>query len=112
MVKILDFVQALQDGKAAELADLFSMNAVLHDSSMLKLREEPMHLEGKFAIEMMFHHKFGFNGGGYKIRAIKCRDENRSWYFIFYGGIVVNVTAQIEERDEEGKIKRLNIYPL
>ena len=112
MVTILDFINALKEGKADKMADLFSDNGVLHDSSLLRLGQDSMHLEGKFAVEMMFHHKFGFNGGGYTVRAEKCIDEDRAWYFILYKGIVVNVTAQIEDRDEDGKIKRLNIYPL
>lgn len=33
-------------------------------------------------------------------------------YFIEYGGRVIPVTAMVLEHDKEGKIARMNIYPL
>jgi len=72
---------------------------------------DTLHLEGKMAIEMMFHHKFGFNGGPFPISGIRYFDERIVWYFITYNGKVVPVMATLSEM-EDGKIKRLNIYPL
>ena len=71
-----------------------------------------VHLEGKMAIEMMFHHKFGFNGGPFTIRSVRYKGNDIVWYFIIYQEHVVPVMAYISEVDREGKIKRLNIYPL
>ena len=38
--------------------------------------------------------------------------DNTVWYFITYNDHVIPVTAFLSETDENGKIKRLNIYPL
>lgn len=112
MVSIQDFIERLRLGKADEMANLFDLYGVLHDSSPIRVGQDTMHLEGRLAVEMMFHHRFGFMGGGYDIRAVEIKDDSRAWYFILYKGIAVPVTAQIEEWNEEGLIKRINVYPL
>lgn len=112
-MKILEqFMDCMQKGDAVALADLFDDYGVLHDSSVIKAGMDTMHLEGKMAVEMMFHHKFGFNGGPFKIRGIRYQGESVVWYFITYHDLVVPVTAFLSEVSENGKIKRLNIYPL
>ena len=60
----------------------------------------------------MFHHKFGFYGGPFPIHSVKYLDGNTVWYFITYNEHVVPVTAFLSGVDEDGKILRLNIYPL
>ena len=93
------------------LADLFTDYGVLHDSSVIKAGMDTIHLEGKMAIEMMFHHKFGFNGGPFQITSVRCQGDCVN-YFIVYNKKVIHVTAFICELDSAGKIKRMNIYPL
>lgn len=112
MTTIKDFVEALQNGNSEKMADLFAMDGVLHDSSPLKIGKASTHLDGRLAIEMMYHNRFGMLGGGFKVRSIRYKDDNRAWFFIFYGDTMVPVTAQIESRNEEGRITRLNVYPL
>lgn len=102
----------MQRGDNVGLADLFEDYGVLHDSSLIKIGKDTLHLEGKMAIEMMFHHKFGFNGGPFKIYSVKYQKEDQIWYFIEYGGIILPVTAFLADVSEAGKIRRLNIYPL
>ena len=105
------FVQNMKDGDNVALASLFSERGVMHDTSVLRAGMDVIHLEGRMAIEMMFHHKFGFNGGPFPISGIRYFDERIVWYFITYNGKVVPVMATLSEM-EDGKIKRLNIYPL
>ena len=112
-MKILEqYIHCMQEGNCACLADLFNDYGVLHDSSLIKVGQDTLHLEGKMAIEMMFHHKFGFNGGPFRITSVKHLNDTTVWYFITYNGKVVPVTAFLSEIDSEGKIKRLNMYPL
>lgn len=106
------FIDCMQKGDAVALADLFDDYGVLHDSSVIKAGMDTIHLEGKMAVEMMFHHKFGFNGGPFKIRGIRYQGDYVVWYFITYHDVVVPVTAFLSEVADGGKIKRLNIYPL
>lgn len=94
------------------LADLFNEKGVLHDTSLLKINKDILHLEGRMAIEMMFHHRFGFNGGPFLITNTVHKSEDNVCYFIEYDDKVVPVTAYISEIDEEGKILRMNIFPL
>ena len=61
------YIAYMKEGDNEALADLFNKYGVLHDSSLIKIGKDTLHLEGKMAIEMMFHHKFGFNGGPFKI---------------------------------------------
>ena len=106
------YIACMQSGDNVALADLFDKHGVLHDSSLRKIGRDTMHREGKMAIEMMFQNKFGFNRGAFPISAVKYRNDTAVWYFISYGGQLVSVSAVIEELNEEGLIKRMNIYPL
>lgn len=112
MTILEQYIECMKHGDEAALADLFNEYGVLHDSSVIKAGMDTVHLEGKMAVEMMFHHKFGFNGGPFPIHSVKYSGDNTVWYFITYHDHVIPVTAFFSETDEEGKIKRLNIYPL
>lgn len=112
MTILEQFIDCMKKGDNVALADLFDDYGVFHDSSLIKVGKDVMHLEGKMAIEMMFHHKFGFNGGAFPICGVRHKSEKAVWYFITYNGQVVPVTAFLSEVNAEGKIKRLNIYPL
>lgn len=112
-MRILEqYIDCMQRVDNVGLADLFNEYGVLHDASLIKIGSDTMHLEGKMAVEMMFHHKFGFNGGPFKIYSIKYNGDSQVWYFIEYGDTILPVTAFLEKTDDNGKIKRLNIYPL
>ncbi|MDL2294202.1 nuclear transport factor 2 family protein [Ruminococcaceae bacterium OttesenSCG-928-D13] len=112
-MKVLErYIECMRKGDQAGLADLFSEDGVLHDSSLHKIGQDTMHLEGKMAVEMMFHHKFGFNGGPFPITGVRMKDDNAIWYFIQYNQQVVQVMAYLSEMDEQGRIRRLNIYHL
>lgn len=106
------YIDRMEKADAPGLADLFCEDGVLHDSSFLRLGQDTLHLEGKMAVEMMFHHKFGFNGGAFPITGIRKKSDNAAWYFIQYDHRVVQVMAYLSETGADGKIKRLNIYPL
>lgn len=112
MTILEQYMDCMQRGDCVGLADLFNDYGVLHDSSVIKAGMDTMHLEGKMAVEMMFHHKFGFNGGPFPIHGIRYMGDRVVWYFITYHNRVVPVSAFLTEVDEEGKIMRLNIYPL
>ena len=112
MTLLEQFVDCMKKGDEAALADLFNEYGVLHDSSVNKAGMDTIHLEGKMAVEMMYHHKFGFNGGPFPINSVKFPSDQVAWYFITYHDHVVPVTAFLTEVDDEGKILRLNIYPL
>lgn len=112
-MKLLEqYMECMRKGDNIGLADLFNEKGVLHDTSFLKINKDIMHLEGRLAVEMMFHHKFGFNGGPFKITNILHKADDNVRYFIEYGDTVIPVTAYISEVDEEGKIVRMDIYPL
>ena len=112
MTLLEQYFDCMRRGDPVALADLFHKDGVLHDASWTRVGEDTIHLSGKMAIEMMFHHKFGFNGGPFSIHSVKYVGDNTVWYFITYHDHVVPVTAFLSETDENGKIKRLNIYPL
>lgn len=112
MTILEQYMDCMQRGDCVGLADLFNDYGVLHDSSVIKAGMDTMHLEGKMAVEMMFHHKFGFNGGPFPVHGIRYMGDRVVWYFITYHNRVVPVSAFLTEVDEEGKIMRLNIYPL
>ena len=112
MTILESYIDCMQRGDEAALADLFNEYGVLHDSSLIKAGMDTLHLEGRMAVEMMFHHKFGFNGGPFPIHSVKYLDGNTVWYFMTYNEHVVPVTAFLSGVDEDGKILRLNIYPL
>lgn len=96
---------------SVELADLFDKHGVLHDSSQLKIGRDTMHLEGRMAVEMMYHNRFGFNGGPYPITSVEYKGEDMVWYFITYGDRIVPVCAILSDLTEKGLIQRINIYP-
>lgn len=112
MNTLKQYIECMQEGDAAKLADLFCDNCVLHDSSQIKVGRDTLHLEGKMSVEMMFHHRFGFNGGPFPITGVRYKGDNTAWYFIQYNSQVVQVSAILSDIDENGLIKRLNIYPL
>ena len=112
MTILENYIDCIKEGDCAALADLFHENGVLHDSSVIKAGMDTLHLEGKMAIEMMFHHKFGFNGGPFKIQGVRHVEERIVWYFITYQGKIIPCAAFLSGADENGKITRLNIYPL
>ena len=106
------FVYCMKMGNQVELADLFDKNGVLHDSSQLKIGKDTIHLEGRVAIEMMYHHRFGFNRGAFPITSVEYKGDDMVWYFIQYGMFIVPVCAILAELTEEGLIRRMNVYPL
>ena len=112
MTLLEQYIACMRAGDPVALADLFHIDGILHDSSWTRVGEDTMHLSGKMAIEMMFHHKFGFNGGPYPISGVRYMEENVAWYFIVYKGQVVPVVAYLSSVDEDGKIDRLNIFPM
>ena len=112
MTVLEQYIECMQKGDCIALADLFQDNGVLHDSSVVKAGMDTLHLEGKMAIEMMFHHKFGFNGGPFKIKGVRYVEDRIVWYFITYNNNLIPASAFLEDIDENGKIKRLDIYPL
>lgn len=59
MTLLEQYMDCMQKGDCVALADLFTDHGVIHDSSTIKAGMDTLHLEGKMAIEMMFHHKFG-----------------------------------------------------
>ena len=84
MTILESYIDCMQRGDEAALADLFNEYGVLHDSSLIKAGMDTLHLEGRMAVEMMFHHKFGFNGGPFPIHSVKYLDGNTVWYFITF----------------------------
>ncbi|MEE0435923.1 MAG: hypothetical protein UDB11_11095 [Peptococcaceae bacterium] len=112
MTLLEQYFDCMQRADAVALADLFNDVGVLHDASWTKVGEDTLHLSGKMAIEMMFHFKFGFNGGPFKISGIRYMEENIAWYFIVYHGKAVPVVAYLSSVDRKGKIDRLNILPM
>lgn len=112
MTVLEQYFDCMIKGDNVALADLFSDYGVLHDSSLLKNDQDILHLEGKMAIEMMFHHKFGFNGGPFKITGIDYMGSHTARYFIDYSGRVVPVTVILTKVNGSGKIDRMDIYPM
>lgn len=112
MTLLEQYVDCMRKGDECALADLFAKDGILHDSSWTQVGEDTLHLSGKMAIEMMFHHKFGYNGGPFPISGVKFMEKNVAWYFIVYHGKVVPVVAYLSSETEDGKIDRLNILPM
>ena len=112
MTLLEQYFDCMRRGDPVALADLFHKDGVLHDASWTRVGEDTIHLSGKMAIEMMFHHKFGVNRGQYPISGVKFMEENVAWYFIIYRGKVVPAVAYLSSVDEAGKIDRLNILPM
>ena len=112
MTLIEQYIDCMTRGDKIGLADLFNDNGTLHDSSLIKIGKDTLHLEGKMAVEMTFHSKFGFNGGPFPITSVKYLNDVSAYYFINYPQGLVPVYAFISEVDDNNKIKRINIYPL
>ena len=81
MTILESYIDCMQRGDEAALADLFNEYGVLHDSSLIKAGMDTLHLEGRMAVEMMFHHKFGFNGGPFPIHSVK---SGRQYGMVFH----------------------------
>lgn len=112
MTLIEQFIDCMTNGDKTALADLFSDNGTLHDSSLIKIGKDTLHIEGKMAVEMTFHSKFGFNNGPFPISSVKILNDVSAYYFINYPQGLVPVYAFISETNEANKIDRINIYPL
>ena len=54
MTILESYIDCMQRGDEAALADLFNEYGVLHDSSLIKAGMDTLHLEGRMAVEMMF----------------------------------------------------------
>lgn len=112
MALLQEYIECMKKGDPVCLADLFTDDGVLHDSSLIKIGQDTLHLEGKMAVEMIFHYKFGFNGGPFPIHSVYYHGDDQVWYYVEYGGVILPVTALLTEVSEGGKIARINIYPL
>ena len=78
------YIDCMRRGDGCALADLFAKDGILHDASWTMVGEDALHLSGKMAVEMMFHHKFGYNRGPFPISGVKFMEKNVAWYFIVY----------------------------
>lgn len=103
-------IEAMKMGDEKELANLFDEKGSFHDMTPQKVGQDPLYLEGKKTIEMMFHYKFGFQGKGYSIYNLNIESEEYGTCTIEYSGKLVKVIVEIREVTSEGKIKRLHIY--
>ena len=112
MTLLEQFIDCLKRGDNVGMADLFDDNGVLHDASWRRIGYDTVHLCGKMAVEMMFHHKFGMNRGPFTVSGVKFTDDNVAWYFIVYNGVTVPVVAYLSSVTEDGKIDRLNILAM
>ena len=74
--------------------------------------EDTLHLSEKMAVEMMFHHKFGYSGNPFPVSGVKFMEENVAWYFIVCHGRIVPVVAYLSSVTGNGKIDRLNTLPI
>ena len=112
MTLLEQYIDCMKKGNNVALSELFEEKGVLHDSSVNKVGQDTIHLEGKMAVDMMFHHRFGFNGGPFQILDVQYQEPNTVSYFIMYHQKFIPVTAIISSVGENGKIKRMNIFPL
>ena len=55
MTLLEQYIDCMRKGDECALADLFSKDGILHDSSWTQVGEDTLHLSGKMAVEMMFH---------------------------------------------------------
>lgn len=106
------YIECMRRGNNVALADLFDEHGVLHDSSQIKIGRDTLHLEGKMAVEMMFHNRFGVNRGAFPITSVEFKGDDTVWYFISYENRIIPVCAILSELTEDGLIRRLNVYPL
>lgn len=112
MTLLEQYFDRMMAADAPGLADLFTADGVLHDTTWAAAGGSTMHLVGKMAVEMMYHHKFGFNGGKpFPIHAIKYTEPNVAWYYITLNGKVVPAIAYLSS-EIDGQIDRLNILHL
>ena len=109
MTLLEQYIDCMKKGNNVALSELFEEKGVLHDSSVNKVGQDTIHLEGKMAVDMMFHHRFGFNGGPFQILDVQYQEPNTVSYFIMYQQKFIPVTAIISSVGENGKIKRMNI---
>lgn len=112
MTLLEQYIDCMQKGNSTALADLFEEKGILHDSSVNKVNLDTIHLEGKMAVDMMFHHRFGFNHGPFQLLDIQYQEPNTVSYFILYQQKIIPVTAIISSIGQTGKIQRMNIFPL
>lgn len=111
-MKLIDqLIEALQSGDAKRVAELFAEDGVLHDSSALRLGRSSRHLHGRMAIEISYHNRFGFNGGAFPMTGLSRRSDEMYYAFITYKTGTVACCLHLAEV-KEGKICRLNLYPL
>ena len=101
-----------EKGNNVALSELFEEKGVLHDSSVNKVGQDTIHLEGKMAVDMMFHHRFGFNGGPFQILDVQYQGTKYRLLLYYVSTKIHSVTAIISSVGENGKIKRMNIFPL
>ena len=112
MTLLEQYIDCMKKGNNVALSELFEEKGVLHDSSVNKVGQDTIHLEGKMAVDMMFHHRFGFNGGPFQILDVQYQEPNTVSYFIMYQQKFIPVTAIISSVGENGKIKRMNFPTL
>ena len=112
MTLLEQYIDCMKKGNNVALSELFEEKGVLHDSSVNKVGLDTIHLEGRMAVDMMFHHRFGFIGGPFQILDVQYQEPNTVSYFIMYQQKFIPVTAIISSVGENGKIKRMNIFPL
>ena len=112
MKPLEQYIDCMTRGDNLALAELFAENGILHDASFTKAGGNTLHLEGRKSIEMMFHNKFGTNGGPFPIQGLVCQGDSIARYLISFGDRVVPVIAILSPLDAQGKIQRLDILPL
>ena len=112
MTLLEQYIDCMKKGNNVALSELFEEKGVLHDSSVNKVGQDTIHQEGKMAVDMMFHYRSGFNGGPVQILDVQYQEPNTVSYFIMYQQKFIPVTAIISSVGENGKIKRMNIFPL
>ncbi|MFQ9793126.1 MAG: hypothetical protein ACLRX7_07730 [Acutalibacteraceae bacterium] len=84
MTLLEQYIDCMKKGNNVALSELFEEKGVLHDSSVNKVGQDTIHLEGKMAVDMMFHHRFGFNGGPFQILDVQYQEPNTVSYIIMY----------------------------
>ena len=86
MTLLEQYFDCMRRGDPVALADLFHKDGVLHDASWTRVGEDTIHLSGKMAIELMFHHTFRLNRGPSPISGAKFLEATMAWCFIIYRG--------------------------
>lgn len=112
MTLLEQYFEKMMAADAKGLAELFADDGVLHDTTWSAAGGQTVHLVGKMSVEMMYHNKFGFNGGRpFAIGGVKHTEENIAWYYITLNGKVIPAIAYLSS-EKDGKIARLNILHL